>query len=115
MSMLSNLVEHRTGELKVSDFDRKIVAEIIESETGEVRKSDFYPQDEYELRATLAIRFWANPAQKQEARLRAEKMLLQTLHQPILVEIARIRSAVMDGDADAVLRAADRIQSAIGL
>lgn len=69
----------------------------------------------YALKLELQSLFWASDAEMENARRQAEKLLLQTLHEDILICATQLRSAVFNDDRDEALRIIDQIQSAVGL
>jgi hypothetical protein len=103
----------RTGQLRLSDFSEPLTLQ--EQKTGEISDFGFAAREQYELRATLRIMFWANRAQYIEARKHAETALMHRVFAPVLAEVAEIRKAVFDGDAHAALEACGRMQKALGL
>lgn len=111
MTILDKLQERPTYARRASGFDRPAVTEMDCRPTGDVRLYTIDVNEEYELSAKIAIKFWANPAQHTHARRVAEKVLLQRLYGDTLALLGEAEKAVCDGDAKAVLCIIDTIRS----
>ncbi len=98
-SVFANLEGRATGMLGYDEFGRPRMSCVLDdSATGEIR--DYTPDrnEQFALRAVLTVTYWANKAQRREAREVAEKTLASLLYHDALLELAKIRQAVMDGD-----------------
>lgn len=103
-NFLCNLRERATGMCRPEEFMRKpAVFELDEHKTGEIRPYTPDRNEEYELTLTVGVRYWANKAQRSDARRNAESVLAHTLYKDVLAELSQIRHAVWDGDQSAAL------------
>lgn len=109
MTILDQLREQRTGQRRLSDFRQPAVTELDCHKTGQVHLTTFAVSEEYVLRATIGVTFWANPAQYHDARIIAERALLHRLYGDTLQLLDEAKHAVFDGDAVTTLEVLDTI------
>lgn len=111
MSILDNLTESRTDQYRCSDFRAPALLEMDCKGTDNYRPQVLDRNEEFELRATVGVRFWANKAQYRDARKTAERVLLDRMYGETLALLNEARKAVFDGDATATLAVLDQIKS----
>jgi|SRR5688572_3639128 len=111
MTILDKLQERPTYAQRASDFGRSVVAEMDCQPTGRGRQHTPDANEEFELSAKIAVTFWANNAQRANARRIAERVLLQRLYGDTLALLGEAEKAVFDGDAKAVLCIINTIRS----
>jgi hypothetical protein len=114
MSVLDHKKVEKTGYLGRSDFEKTALIEYDVEKTG-VTRPGLSENEQYQMTVTVGVEFWANQAQYSHALPVAEKLLLSRLFGGLMGEVAEMRSAVFDGDAQRALAACDRIQKEIGL
>lgn len=105
-AMLSRLIERGTGMRKPEDCFA-----LTEVATGDERPAGIATSYEYELRFAVGVRYWANHAQRGDARKRAEGMLAHQLYKDVISDLYEIRQAVSDGDRLKALRGIAELQS----
>lgn len=97
--ILDKLQEIATGSQRREElWGPPLKATVSEHETGGVEPMGFATRREYALSATVVATYWANQAQRSEARKVAERALVQTLYGDVLAKLAHIEHAVMDSD-----------------
>lgn len=111
MSILDKLSEAPTHMRRTSDFGAPPITEIDCKPTGEIRPYQLHANEEFELSAKLAVRFWANPVERAAARRIAERVLLQRLYGDTLALLSEVEKAVYDGDAAAVIGVINKIRT----
>jgi len=103
-SILDRLQEQATGmERPDALWGQPVAVAIKEDETGQVEPMGFATRRQYVLSATVEARFWANRAERSEARKAAISSLARCLYADVLHELAVIRHAIWDGDPKAAL------------
>lgn len=116
MIWLDNAICERTnGMPRLNDFNRSPLLSYSVKETGEFIPYTRDANEEWELRVTVGVKFWANRAQKEDALKNAQKVLLQRIHGGLLGEIVEMRKAIFDGDGRAALAICSKMQEEIGL
>lgn len=110
MSILDQLREERTYQQRVSDFRAPALADLSCEKTGEIRPHTIDRNEQYRLSATIAVDFWANQAQYQQARRIATRVLLDRLYGDTLALLSEAEKGVYDGDAKTVLAAISSIR-----
>lgn len=101
---LSNLRERATHMCRPEEFRRvPAVFDLKDDKTGERRYGSMDRNEEYELSLTVGVRYWANDAQRADARLNAEAVLARTIYEDVLRALSEIRHAVYDGDQRAAI------------
>lgn len=102
-TVLSGLQERATGMCRPEEFMRKPgVFDLQEEKTG-ARRPGLDRNEEYELRLIVGCRYWANTAQRIDARKNAEAVLAHTLYSDVLAALSGIRHAIYDGDRSAAI------------
>ena len=87
-----------------NEFMRKPgIFELKEALTGETRPYTSDRNEEYELLLRVGCTYWANAAQKVDARKNAESLIARLLYEDVLRAISGIRHAIHDGDQSAAL------------
>jgi len=83
--------------------------DLLLERTGEVR--DYTPDrnQEWELRASLTVRFWANTSQVRESTKVARRVLASRIYSDVLAEFPRLRLALFSDDREEALACMDRI------
>ena len=113
MSFIDRLTERTTGTRRVSQWRDKDILQISAGATGNIRPYTTDSNEEYEMTLTVGVRFWANKAQYSEARRTAERHLAQTLYGDAIAIVARLRSAISDGDRDEAMAACAALERAM--
>lgn len=72
-------------------------------ETGEIYENGLATQKEYQLKLQVGCNFWANQAQYNNARKKAEKVLLHTLYGEILAKLDLAIHAIYNRDEQTAL------------
>lgn len=108
-SVFDNLTERATGMVGRDDFGRPPLSCVLKDDpTGQIRDYTTDRNEQFALTALLTVTYWANRAQRREARKVAEKTLASLLYSDALRALAGIRQAVSDGDRSlAMTRIAD--------
>ena len=83
---------------------RPVTIEVDSQKTGNTKPYTLDANEEYELTCKVRATFWANQAQRHQARRYAEHALASLLYQDVLEVVARIEHAISDGDANDALR-----------
>ena len=110
MKLFSKAVTAERGDLvRVDDFGVRTSY----GPTGEVRDDTLDRNQEWFLRATVEMRFWANRAQYADAERIARRAMMHHVYSDVLMEIAQLRSAVSDGDRMKCYAIIDRIDSVL--
>ena len=99
MSTLDKLIE-RVGTLqRPDDFGRPdLYATLQDDTTGRIEPAGFATQKERSLSLIVTVNYWANDAQRSDARRAAECALAALVYGDFRMAISRARSAVQNGD-----------------
>jgi hypothetical protein len=109
MMLLSKELMARKGDVvRVDNFSDPLV-QIVQGETGRLREHTLDRTQEWFLEATARVTFWANKAQFYDSKRDAQRQLMRYLYSDVWLELARLRSAVNDGDKEACWAALGRI------
>jgi hypothetical protein len=92
-------VAHR--EQRVDPINRRMSAKFDERETGKIQHA-MGGQVQYELRLALSVTYWANQAQRREARRNAESALKDVLYRDVVSRLAQLRSMLNCSDRESV-------------
>lgn len=71
--------------------------------------------EEYELKTTMSVTFWCNPAQLDQMTALAEKQLLHDFYSDVLHRIAALELAVASEDKERALAICTEIKTDLGL
>ena len=99
----------RGNNVRLDDFR----APVVTGETGAVRDFTSDRNQEWFLRATFEMRFWANEAQYADAERIARRTMMCHVYSDVLLDLARLKSAISDGDKAKCFDAIDRIESVL--
>jgi hypothetical protein len=108
MPLSKELVTRKGDRVRFDDFSGPLV-QIIQGETGRIRDYTSDRNQEWFLEATARVTFWANKAQFYDFKRDAQRQLMRYLYSDVWLELARLRSAVNDGDKEACWAALGRI------
>ena len=114
MSIIEKLQEERTGLRMVSDFRDPPTLDVKCGKTGDTRIG-LDANEEYVLKATVAVSFWANQAQYSDGRKHAETVLLHRLYEPLPRLIRECMRSISDGDSRTALKWCARMLDEIGV
>ncbi len=99
-TVFDNLTERATGMQGRDDFrGGPVTVSYADDKTGQVRDYTLDRNEQYALTAILTVTYWANRAQRADARKIAEKTLASLLYADLLRDVALVRHAISDGDA----------------
>lgn len=109
--LIDKLEERQTG--------RKLPEEPVPSvslaslKTGEQRLAGFGYSNEYQLRATIGVNFWATDAEKRRIREDAEKLLVRAVFADFLSDLNKLRMLAHNRRYGAILDILDVMESRI--
>lgn len=115
MSILDKLTETDTGFRRPGWPSRPAVLSITCEQTEPEAIGGPATQFEFELRGEIAVRFFANKAQFNDAKRNAQKLFLLKLYGDIIPLLYEVRGAIFDGDPETALSALGAIEKEIGL
>ena len=113
MKILHRFREEATGFRKPGRINLSVG--ISEEATDNSKFNGFTHCDEYLLKLSVYVNYFANQAQKPDARRSAEKHLLHALYGDILHIVAEIESAIFSQDDETALEACGRLKSELGI
>lgn len=95
-------------KIKIQDMrnqrpDKQPAISFSERDTGEISGYGLSMQNQYRMQIAVGVEFWANQAQYNDAKKRAEKVLLHTLHGDILARLDCAISAIYNRDEQEAL------------
>jgi hypothetical protein len=111
MNAWKNLTEQSTGNRRYLGLYRPVV-EFKETDQGPAKTGDLFAH-EFILFATLKVNFFANAAQKADARRAAENLIKATLYADVAKELPSLYYALTSGCIEEAIEVADRIGAAV--
>lgn len=105
--LVSLLTVHRVGRRNFNDIAPNAIIESSCEKTGKTQEGLFTLQEEFELSATVGVKFFCNSAQYEDALKNAHIVLLNRLHAPVVLLVAEIKMAIFDGDGKKALNLCD--------
>ncbi|MCP4079450.1 MAG: hypothetical protein GY743_04315 [Planctomycetaceae bacterium] len=117
MKLLDAISDEYRGERYACQFNAmRVIPALDESviDTGHHPSSDV-SSTKYQLRATLTVDYWANTAQKEQARERAIKLLQRTIYEDILLLSSQLHDAVEKGDKSLCHKLIDKLDDLAGI
>lgn len=104
MSIFDKLIDRATGMRRRNSFFRQPVeVEIRDEPTGKIRPYVMDSNEEFTITAAVTVSYWANQAQRTDARRNAEHVLASFLYRDVLAGLSEVRHAIFDGDANDAL------------
>ena len=104
MGIFDKLIERATGMRRRNEFLRQPLAvDMREEATGKVRDYTADSNEEFALTAAVTVTYWANKAQRPDARRHAEHVLASFLYRDVLAGLSEVRHAIFDGAANEAL------------
>ena len=98
-TVFDNLTERATGMCRRDDFfGQPLRVTLSDEATGQIRDYTSDRNEQFALTGVLTVTYWANKAQRSDARRVAEKTLAHLLYSDVLRQVAMARQAVSDGD-----------------
>ena len=114
LNVLDHLEERSLGYRRLDDFNAPDFFTVGCGATGKHLQYGSDPNEEWCLTATIAVTFWANPAQHSRAKEIAKKALVHRLYADILGDLAELHLQISSGNRDECQRIVCQIQSKIG-
>jgi hypothetical protein len=104
VGIFNKLIDRSTGMRRRNDFFRRPVSvEMEDKATGNIRPYVMDSNEEFTLTAAVTVSYWANQAQRNDARRNAEHVLAGFLYRDVLAKLSEVRHAIFDGDANEAL------------
>jgi hypothetical protein len=88
-----------------------LAVSIQEDATGKIEPRGFATQEQFVLELRIQSVYWANKAQRSDARKHAEIVITQLLYDDALLHLRRLRQAILNGDRDAAYKLCSELET----
>lgn len=86
---------------------------VTDHKTGDEKPMGLATQRAYELRLEVVSMYWANDAQRGDARRHAEEIITRLLYADVMPQLAMLRQAAFQGDSEEAYRLACEIENTL--
>lgn len=86
---------------------------VTDHKTGDEKPMGFATQRAYALRLEVVSMYWANDAQRGQAHQHAEEIIVRLLYEDVLLPLAMLRQATLQGDCEEAYRLACEIENGL--
>jgi hypothetical protein len=86
---------------------------VTDHKTGDEKPMGFATQRAYALRIEVVSMYWANDAQRGDARRHAEAIITRLLYADVMPHLAMLRQAALQGDSEEAYRLACEIETTL--
>lgn len=112
-NILDKIEERATGMQQRDDWGPRLAVDTRETETGRIEPRGFATQKEYAVVLKLAVTYWANDAERPDARRAARMALGEFLYADLRQHISMLRNAIWGGNREQAARWLEELQSKV--